>query len=70
MLGLEVQEKLFALVKEKSVDAYRNVALLRPDEHGSLLLGLVTTEGRWDWRDKLQRAQRIELHDLQTFQRQ
>lgn len=49
LLALNLHEGLFALAKEKAVDAYRNVKLARPDEHCAIYLALLLIEGRWDW---------------------
>lgn len=48
----------------------RNVRLARPDQHCSIFHDLLTQEGRWDWRDKLERAQTYESTDLIVFHKQ
>jgi hypothetical protein len=65
-----VQEKLFSLVKEKAVDALRNVALARPDEHACRHLTLLLTENQWIWTDELRRLEALERNDLEVFHRQ
>ena len=67
LLALDLQEGLFRLSKEKAIDAYKNIALARPDEHCAIYLSLLLTEGRWDWRDKLRRVESLELSDLANF---
>ena len=70
LLSINMQEGLFTLSKEKAIDAYRNIRLARPDEHCSIYLSLLLTEGRWDWRDKLERVRSLDLHDLASYHRQ
>lgn len=70
LLSLNMQESLFNLSKEKAIDAYRNIRMARPDEHCSIYLSLLLTEGRWDWRDKLERVQSLDLHDMASYHRQ
>jgi hypothetical protein len=57
-------------VSVSSLQGYRNLAMARPDEHCGRDLSLVLTEGRWDWRDKLDRAQALDLQDLTAFHKQ
>ena len=69
-LTLNVQEGLFSVVKEKACQAYHNVSLKRADEHASLWLSLLLQEGKWNWRDKLDRAQTVDAGELEAFHKQ
>lgn len=70
LLSLSLHEGLFALIKEKQIDAYNNIALARPDEHGQMFLSLLLTEGRWAWRDKLRRVEGMQMGDLAAFHKE
>ncbi len=67
LLALDLHESLFRLSKEKAMDAYKNIKMARPDEHGAIFLSLLLTEGRWAWRDKLRRVEGLEVADLAQY---
>lgn len=70
VLTTDIHDALFRLTREKAIDAYRNIALARPDEHGQMFLSLLLTEGRWAWKEKLQRLESLQAEDLAHFHRE